>query len=162
MSFPIRGWRSILILCWRNGGPPLFASSCHKGQGVGISFLKNLPPNAVSFHLAAVWAGVRPLWSLCWESHHGAHTNMVWLLLMTSHGGSDLHNASWCHISRFGWELRMENRIEALHFGKASALGKDNSHGLGISGEIRQLQLWSRPGRMVVWLREVLGAVIEL
>ena len=22
MSFPIRGWRSILIFCWMNGGPP--------------------------------------------------------------------------------------------------------------------------------------------
>jgi hypothetical protein len=30
----------------------------------------------------------------------------------------------------------MENKIEALQFGKASALRKNNSHGLGISGEI--------------------------
>ena len=53
MSFPIRGWRRILIFCWGNGGPLLFASSCHKGQGVGIVFLKNLPPHVVSSHLAA-------------------------------------------------------------------------------------------------------------
>ena len=61
MSLPIQGWRCVLTFSWVNGEPALFASSCHKGQGVGIVFLKNLPPNVVSFHLVAVSAGIRPL-----------------------------------------------------------------------------------------------------
>ena len=38
MSFPIRGWRSILILCWRNGGPRSLPQAVTKAKVLGSPF----------------------------------------------------------------------------------------------------------------------------